>query len=231
MIIYNFVDKFLMNDFTDTIVKILSKDKKKENFIIFDIGCFKGNFSINLKKKIAIDSDFYLFDANPELKIKNFKYENIAISDKVGTSKFNLNTFFPSSGSSLKDIIKNDFIWNVTRRLFSFNLLKTFKTIEVETTTIDNICIKNNINEIDVLKIDTEGSELNVLKGASKMLKNTKIILVEILDEKKNYDEKYKKVCDLIESFGFEKCLEKRILSLSILSKCKSVDVLFKKSI
>ncbi len=231
MIIYNFVDKFLMNDFTDPIVKILNKDKKKENFIIFDIGCFRGNFSINLKKKISIDSNFYLFDANPELKIKNFKYENIAVSDKVGTSKFNLNTFFPSSGSSLKDIIKNDVIWNITRRLFSFNLLKTFKTIEVETTTIDNICFKNNINEIDVLKIDTEGSELNVLKGASKMLKNTKIILVEILDEKKNYDEKYKKVCDLIESFGFEKCLEKRILSLSILSKCKSVDVLFKKSI
>ena len=231
MIIYNFVDKFLMNDFTDPIVKILNKDKKKENFIIFDIGCFRGNFSINLKKKISIDSNFYLFDANPELKIKNFKYENIAISDKVGTSKFNLNTFFPSSGSSLKDIIKNDVIWNITRRLFSFNLLKTFKTIEVETTTIDNICFKNNINEIDVLKIDTEGSELNVLKGASTMLKNTKIILVEILDEKKNYDEKYKKVCDLIESFGFEKCLEKRILSLSILSKCKSVDVLFKKSI
>ena len=220
-----------MNDFTDPIVKILNKDKKKENFIIFDIGCFRGNFSINLKKKISIDSNFYLFDANPELKIKNFKYENIAISDKVGTSKFNLNTFFPSSGSSLKDIIKNDVIWNITRRLFSFNLLKTFKIIEVETTTIDNICFKNNINEIDVLKIDTEGSELNVLKGASKMLKNTKIILVEILDEKKNYDEKYKKVCDLIESFGFEKCLEKRILSLSILSKCKSVDVLFKKSI
>ena len=231
MIIYNFVDKFLMNDFTDPIVKILNEDEKKENFIIFDIGCFRGNFSINLKKKIAIDSDFYLFDANPELKIKNFKYENIAISDKVGTSKFNLNTFFPSSGSSLKDIIKNDVIWNITRRLFSLNILKTFKTIEVETTTIDNICFKNNINEIDVLKIDTEGSELNVLKGASKMLKNTKIILVEILDEKKNYDEKYKTVCDLLESFGFKKCLEKRILSLSIFSKCKSVDVLFKKSI
>ena len=64
-------------------------------------------------------------------------------------------------------------------------VLNTFKTIEVETSTIDNICIRNNINKIDVLKIDTEGSELNVLRGATKMLKNTKIILVEILDEKK----------------------------------------------
>ena len=110
-------------------------------------------------------------------------------------------------------------------------VLNTFKTIEVETSTIDNICIRNNINKIDVLKIDTEGSELNVLRGATKMLKNTKIILVEILDEKKNYNEKYKKVCDLLGSFGFKKCLEKRILSLSVFSKCKSADVLFKKII
>ena len=231
MIIYNFVDRFLMNDFTDKIVKILNKDKKKGNLIIFDIGCFRGNFSLNLKKKIDKDSDFYLFDANPELKIKDFKYENIAISDEIGTSKFNLNTFFPSSGSSLKDIIKNDIIWNITRRLLSFNPLKTFKTIEVETSTIDIICNKNNINKIDVLKIDTEGSELSVLKGATNMLKNTKIILVEILDEKKNYNEKYKQVCDLLKSFGFEKCSEKRILSVSIFSKLKSADVLFKKNI
>ena len=231
MIIYNFLDKFLMNDFTESIVKILNEDKKKGNLIIFDIGCFRGNFSLNLKRKIDTDSDFYLFDANPELKIKNFEYKNIAISDEVGTSKFNLNTFFPSSGSSLTDILKKDIIWNITRRLFSFNPWKTFKTIEVETSTIDVICNKNNINKIDVLKIDTEGSELNVLKGATNMLKNTKIILVEILDEKKNYNEKYKKVCDLLESFGFDKCSEKRILSISIFSKLKAADVLFKKNI
>ena len=231
MIIYNFLDKFLMNDFTKSIVKILNEDNKKGNLIIFDIGCFRGHFSLNLKSKIDTDVDFYLFDANPGLKIKNFKYKNIAISDKVGTSKFNLNTFFPSSGSSLTDISKKDISWNITRRLFSFNPWKTFETIEVETSTIDVICNKNNINKIDVLKIDTEGSELNVLKGATNMLKNTKIILVEILDEKKNYNEKYKKVCDLLESFGFEKCSEKRILSISIFSKLKAADVLFKKNI
>ena len=32
MIIYNFVDKFLMNDFTELIVKILNEDKKKRKF-------------------------------------------------------------------------------------------------------------------------------------------------------------------------------------------------------
>ena len=32
-----------MNDFTDSIIKILNEDKK-ENLIIFDIGCFKEIF-------------------------------------------------------------------------------------------------------------------------------------------------------------------------------------------
>ena len=49
--------------------------------------------------------------------------------------------------------------------------------------------------------------------------------------KKKNYNEKYKKVCDLLESFGFEKCSEKKILSISIFSKLKAADVLFKKNI
>ncbi len=231
MAIYDLVDKYLMNDFTDSIIKILEELKKKDNFVIFDIGCFKGNFSRSLKKKIKTNSSFFLFDANPELEIKNFKYENIAISDKVGKSKFNLNTFFPASGSSLKGIIKNDLIWNFTRKLFSLNFTKSFKTIEIETNTIDNYCEKNNLNEIDVLKIDTEGSELNVLLGGQKMLSKTKIILVEILDEKTKFNEKYKKVTELLSKYGFEKCSEKTIISLSILSKCKSTDVLFKKLI
>ena len=114
-------------------------------------------------KGIVIEPVKYYYDKLT--KYPQIHYENIAISDEVGTSKFNLNTFFPSSGSSLKDIIKNDIIWNITRRLFSFNPLKTFKTIEVETSTIDIICNKNNINKIDVLKIDTEGYEYFVLFG------------------------------------------------------------------
>ena len=48
MILYNLVDKFLMNDFTEKILENL-KTKKP---IIFDVGCFNGNFSRKLKKKI-----------------------------------------------------------------------------------------------------------------------------------------------------------------------------------
>jgi FkbM family methyltransferase len=37
-------------------------------------------------------------------------------------------------------------------------------------TTIDEECIKNNIKNVDFIKIDTEGSELHVLKGAKQTI-------------------------------------------------------------
>jgi len=41
---------------------------------------------------------------------------------------------------------------------------------KVDIQTLDNFCKKNKIKKIDLLKIDVEGNELNVLKGAEKMI-------------------------------------------------------------
>ena len=42
--------------------------------------------------------------------------------------------------------------------------------ITVPTRTIESVCTDQGIDQIDVLKIDTEGYELSVLRGAQKML-------------------------------------------------------------
>jgi len=49
----------------------------------------------------------------------------------------------------------------------------------VSATTIDIFCEKNQITTIDFLKIDVEGHELNVLKGARKMLEIKKIKYIQ----------------------------------------------------
>jgi len=53
--------------------------------------------------------------------------------------------------------------------------------INVSVDTLDNICKKKGIKKIDILKIDTQGFEAEVLKGASNMLKNIFIIELEII--------------------------------------------------
>ena len=227
--IYELVDKFLMNDFTKTISKIVNQ-KPEKNLNVFDVGCFQGNFSRSLKKYIKANASFFLFDANPNLIIKDFEYNKLAFSNTVGTRNYYLNTFFPASGSSLKTIILEDKLWNFTRKLVTANLGKQFKTFEVKTDTLDSYCALNKIEKIDILKIDTEGSEIEVLQGAHKMLDHTDIILIEVLDKKKDFSKKYQKVMDILtNNYNFKKIIEKKIWSLGILSNMSAVDILFKK--
>ena len=226
MFLYNLVDKFLMRDFTELIIKNL-KTKKP---VIFDVGCFIGNFSRNLKKKLNLkNKNFYLFDANPNLKIKDFKYNNLVFSDKIQKRNFYLNEFFPSSGSSLKGDTKNDLKWNYTRKLITLSPNKGFKILKVKTNTIDNFCKNNKVTKIDILKIDVEGSELEVLKGSKKILDKTKIIQVEILQNKKNFNKIKKKITILLKKYNFHKISEKNIYSVSLFSNLKSSDLLFVK--
>ena len=54
------------------------------------------------------------------------------------------------------------------------------KAITVKADTLDNWCKTNNVKEVDILWMDAQGSELLVLQGAKKILKNTKIIMTEV---------------------------------------------------
>ena len=228
-LIYKFVDKFLMNDFSKIISKIVNNNPKNE-ITVFDVGCFQGNFSRNLQKEIKKKTNYFLFDPNPNLIIKDFQYKELAFSNNKGTKKFYLNTFFPASGSSLNTIHVKDKLWNFTRKLVTGNFKKQFERFDVRTDTIDNFCEENGVNSIDILKIDTEGSEIEVLEGSKKMLNKTNIILIEVLDERKNFYEKYQRVIEILEkNYNFHKVLEKNIWSLGTLSNMKAMDILFKK--
>jgi FkbM family methyltransferase len=57
-------------------------------------------------------------------------------------------------------------------------LMETTTTVEVEVGTIDEFCREHQIENIDVLKIDTQGTELDVLRGAAGMLTGGRIRVI-----------------------------------------------------
>ena len=62
--------------------------------------------------------------------------------------------------------------------------LKSFKT-KIESDTIDNFVQQNNIENLDLIKIDTEGCEHLILKKASETISKFKpIIICELLFNK-----------------------------------------------
>ena len=63
---------------------------------------------------------------------------------------------------------------------------------KVETVKLASIFKKEKLENIDLLKIDTEGHELEVLFGLEKKIKKVQIILIEFHNDKiyQKYDSK-----------------------------------------
>jgi hypothetical protein len=52
------------------------------------------------------------------------------------------------------------------------------KVERIQVNTLDDYCHMHHISKIDFLKIDTEGYEINVLKGAMQMMRKEAISLI-----------------------------------------------------
>jgi len=85
--------------------------------------------------------------------------------------------FFLYEDRSASSILKPN---NRYKRLFEPNL-NISKSINLKSVTLDTFLRKNsNIQPPDILKIDTQGSELDVLKGGVNLLKSTVLVDVEV---------------------------------------------------
>jgi FkbM family methyltransferase len=152
------------------------KQLNKPNLCIFDVGANIGNFSemilssFNIPEFVSIHcfepskKTFALLSTNLG-KVKNVYLNNFGFGKEKG--EFNL--YYDKEGSGLASLTK--------RKLDHFNIEFT-ESEKVDIDTIDNYCVKNNIQNIDLLKIDVEGNELDVLTGAKQMFENNKIKMV-----------------------------------------------------
>jgi FkbM family methyltransferase len=173
--IINFFDLFHQS----RIIKYL---KKLEIEYFIDVGAHKGEFLRYLLK--LNHKKIYVFEPQKEIfKIlnKNFgnnkkiKLFNIALGDKnlkknFYINKLSLTSTFSVNKKTLFSKIKN-FILNSKNSYIDKFLIKTIK--------LDKILYNQKIYDA-FLKVDVEGFELNVLKGANKLISNkVKYVLVE----------------------------------------------------
>jgi FkbM family methyltransferase len=72
---------------------------------------------------------------------------------------------------------------DVVQHSYPAHAFELEKRIEVETTTLDAYCSENGVQHIHILKMDTQGTELDILHGATAMLQSGAVTMayVEIL--------------------------------------------------
>ena len=209
--------KFILNIFDfftqQKILSILSKLNKNNKLqILIDVGSHKGEYIKSINSKFSIEKIF-AFEPNPEIYNilekniyrDNIKTFNFGISDKSGTVSFNKN--LESSSSSINNLNKESKYYKKKFLLLNFlNKKKITTRINVQVKRLDQFIINNQIDIVNLLKIDTEGYEFNVLKSLGNKLTKVKIIHLEHhFDDMiiKNY--KLSDIHELLIKNGFKK--------------------------
>jgi FkbM family methyltransferase len=176
--IENKIQKDELN-FLSSILKKIFYNNNIETPIIFDIGANIGDYYLAIKQ-VFPHSKLYSFEPNP------FTFNELNRNIKQIDSESNL--FNIGFGESAEEQIlytyKNDQTSehaSLNKKVFQelYNVTDA-KEINVRIETLDEFCFKNNINSVNFMKIDTEGHELMVLKGAKKLIESNKIDIIQL---------------------------------------------------
>jgi FkbM family methyltransferase len=142
-----------------------------KEIVFFDIGANQGQ-TINKMNHHHPEAKIYAFEPSKncfnvlkeKINVTNVSIYNLAMGSSCGTLEFN-----EYSWSQLNSFLKR-----------AYGSAKIVETYLVEVATVDDFCKKNEISAINLLKTDTEGYELNVLKGAAAMMEQNKIQFVYV---------------------------------------------------
>lgn len=147
----------------------------KTNLTVFDVGANSGNYSLELRKALP-DAIIYAFEPNPitfELLRSNLPHPNdkcfcLGFGNITETRMiYTFSNDLACEQASLYKAVITDFHKRQTSE------------IKIELTMVDRFCQEHDIETIHFLKIDAEGNELNVLKGAKQMLDDHRIGIIQ----------------------------------------------------
>jgi len=187
------------------------EEKLRPEITVIDLGACKGEFTDELNSLYKIKKAI-LVEANPT----NFKQlvakDNYILYNNLISEKDNEITDFledpnsPYNGSSI------------------FNYFSGI-THKIKSISLDTIINNNNIDIIDVLKIDIEGSEYEILETLSdKTYEKISQITVEFHDFiDPSFKDRTEKLIKKIQSFGFNSLSK----SIDYMHGSEHYDVLF----
>ena len=188
ILFFDIIDKFIQKK--KILLSLRKKIIKIDSFI--DVGSHNGtytdliikNFKVN--KVLMFEPQKYIFK---KIK-KKYKYTkfikifNCAISSKNKLQKIYINNH--DLTSSLTKLDETNPYLKRKAKLFALNNNKSLikESYNIKTVRLNDVIKKNNIKKINLLKIDTEGHELEVLQGLNKSIKYTQFILIEFHRDK-----------------------------------------------
>ena len=168
--------------------------------VFLDVGANVGYYSLLLAPRVGptgaihafepVSSSYEIFCRNVQRSdLKNVVVNRLIVSDSPGKKVINVGADDNAGTASLSIVSRRD-------RL----------TETVESVTLDDYVREQNLPRVDAIKIDVQGHEMPVLKGALGTLRQRKpLVLIEIhTPSLRGAGSSREEVYDLLEHEGFE---------------------------
>lgn len=168
--------------------------------IIIDGGANIGYYSLMASKIVGNTGEVYAFE--PVSKNFNRLKENIELNNFTNIQ------IFKKALSDVNDIDVEIYVgdeknWGMSS-IYKHERFSSQMEI-VKTITIDSFLQQNQVNKVDVIKLDIEGSELFAIRGMKKCLETHKpIVLTEVNQEILNANgDKVSSIYDIFQEFNY----------------------------
>jgi len=186
----------------------------KKGDVVVDLGANIGRYAIIASSRVGPMGKVVAIEAHPS----NFKILKKNIRLNKLTNVIPLNYAVSSNETKVKLYTPDEELGYTMHHSIMFNYLsprfetKTGKKyVEVKGNTLDNLLQQNRIEhgQVNWIKIDVEGAEYEVLKGAQNILSKSKdiVLMVEVHGSANNNN--YKPIIELLDLYNFKIEFEK----------------------
>src|SRR5918995_6449124 len=156
---------------------IIKRFTPKEGDIVIDIGAHIGLYTIISSKRVGANGKVVAIEADPS----NFEMLNSNIKLNQLTNVTPLNYAVYSKETKIKLYLPGEESGYTMHHSIMSNRARTEdKFVEVNANTLDYILQSKGITDVNWVKIDVEGAEFEVLKGATNVLSKSKDIALLI---------------------------------------------------
>ena len=195
-------DLVFMTNHEDDIIEHFTP---KQGDIVVDIGAHMGRYTIISSKRVGTNGKVVAIEAHPG----NFEMLNRNIKLNQLTNVIPLNYAVYSKETKIKLYIPGEESgYTVYNTIMSNRAGTEDKFVEVNATTLDCLLQLHQIREEEVnwVKIDVEGAEFEVLKGATNVLSKSKdtALLIEV-----HGSDNYKPILNFLNLYNFKIEFEK----------------------
>jgi FkbM family methyltransferase len=139
--------------------------------LVFDVGANRGQFALSVLNSFP-DAHVWSFEPFPE----TFEQLQLALSDHPRLRTFRLGCGAQDGAARMTaydcDQMNTCADHPMYLDYFRAATLRTTGSCEIELRSLDSFCDEMCVRHIDLLKIDTEGFDLEVLKGATELMRS-----------------------------------------------------------